>query len=86
VVCDTGHPGRDVEHHVADRHGTESICFTLNDRPGPERHRARSLPRPRAPITTTRPAPAAGTCLNHHLDHPDPRPRRLTQHENHPSS
>jgi hypothetical protein len=52
------------------RQRIESIFFTLKDRLGLERHRARSLHGLRARIATKLLALAAGVWLNHYLDRP----------------
>ena len=52
------------------RQRIESIFFTLKDRLGLERHRARSLHGLRARIATKLLALAAGIWLNHYLDRP----------------
>ena len=52
------------------RQRVESIFFTLKDRLGLERHRARSLHGLRARIATKLLALAAGVWLNHYLDRP----------------
>ena len=52
------------------RQRIESIFFTLKDRLGLERHRARSLHGLRARIATRLLALAAGVWLNHYLDRP----------------
>lgn len=52
------------------RQRIESIFWTLKDRLGLERHRARSLHGLRARIATKLLALAAGVWLNHYLDQP----------------
>ena len=66
------------------RQRIESIFWTLKDRLGLERHRARSLHGLRARIATKLLALAAGVWLNHYLGRPTrafAAPRRLTDAE-----
>jgi hypothetical protein len=68
-------PGRRDEPHRGPalswiRQRIESIFWTLKDRLGLERHRARTLHGLRARIATKLLALAAGVWLNHYLDEP----------------
>src|SRR4051794_28429030 len=68
-------PARTDEHHHGPalswiRQRIESIFWTLKDRLGLERHRARSLHGLRARIATKLLALAAGVWLNHYLGQP----------------
>ena len=71
-------PGRKDEPHRGPvlswiRQRIESIFWTLKDRLGLERHRARTLHGLRARIATKLLALAAGVWLNHYLDQPTRR-------------
>ena len=68
-------PARQDEHHRGPalswiRQRIESIFWTLKDRLGLERHRARSLHGLRARVAAKLLALAAGVWLNHYLDQP----------------
>lgn len=67
-------PRKNEPHHGPPiswiRQRIESIFWTLKDRLGLERHRARSLHGLRARIATKLLALAAGVWLNHYLDRP----------------